>query len=120
MLTDREQDQLAAHAAGIEIDHYRGDVAMIKRGNSRGGEELVAWQPKVDDGDAFRLAVDLGLDVEQWSSGAVEQWPDEDGRGPYAAVDVGWLVIEHHGSDAYSATRLAIWRAAVRVGERLA
>ena len=113
MLTEKEEDQLAAKAAGIEIDHYRGDVAMIKRINQRGQEEFVAWQPKVDDGDALRLAVKLNL--------SVEQWPDEDGCGPYVAVDIGWSVIAHnHGSDACAATRLTIWRAAVHVGERLA
>lgn len=104
LLTDREQDQLAASAAGIEINHYRGDVAMIKRVNSRGQEELVAWRPKVDDGDALRLAVGLGLDIKH---GKLEQEVYAYGRT---------VVVEKYAGNPYAATRLAIWKAAVGVG----
>lgn len=104
MLTDREQDRLAARAAGIEIDHYRGDVAMIKRVNSRGQEEFVAWRPKVDDGDALRLVVCLGLDIEH---SKLQQEVYVYGRT---------VVVEKYAGNPCAATRLAIWKAAVGMG----
>lgn len=104
MLTDREQDRLAARAAGIEIDHYRGDVAMIKRVNSRGQGEFVAWRPKVDDGDALRLAVGLGLDIKH---GKLEQEVYVYGRT---------VVVEKYAGNPFAATRLAIWKAAICMG----
>ena len=104
LLTDREQDQLAASAAGIEINHYRGDVAMIKRVNSRGQEDLVAWRPKVDDGDALRLAVGLGLDIKH---GKLQQEVYVYGRT---------VVAEKYAGNPCAATRLAIWKAAIGMG----
>lgn len=104
MLTDREQDQLAAHTAGIEIDHYRGDVAMVKRVNSRGQEELVAWRPMMDDGDALRLGVGLGLDIEH---SKLQQEVYVYGRT---------VVVEKYAGNPCAATRLAIWKAAIGMG----
>jgi hypothetical protein len=53
-MTDREMLQLAAKAAGVELqdDHYWRDGFWTR------------WNPLTDDGDAFRLADKLQLNVD--------------------------------------------------------
>jgi len=56
-MTDRELLELAAKAAGIEIDSWVNDspvVVKMFRGHLPNYEE---WNPLTDDGDALRLAV---------------------------------------------------------------
>lgn len=52
---DRELLELAARATGIYLE-WDSSGAPI----ARDGDE---WNPLSDDGDAFRLAVELGLDL---------------------------------------------------------
>lgn len=52
-MTDREMLELAAKAAGV--DARRLPHAWPERFDDD------QWNPLIDDGDAFRLAVDLGL-----------------------------------------------------------
>lgn len=90
-MTDKELLELAAKAARVEWDEYTLDC----------------WNPLVADGDAFRLAVKLGLtpiiDTE---------WFDE------TEID-GFSVCEKHGDDPYAATRRAIVRAAAEIGKTM-
>ncbi len=64
-MTDRELLELAAKAAGYEWTGYFGDDEVECQYFDIGlGEEVVPWNPLTDDGDALRLAVKLGLQVD--------------------------------------------------------
>jgi hypothetical protein len=64
------------------------------------------WNPLKDDGDALRLAVQLGLLVNIDSGEVVEVCV------AYPQIDVS----ERFGADKYAATRRAITRAAAEIG----
>jgi hypothetical protein len=105
MKTDRELLELAAKAAGLTLqdDRERGLTA------SADGYWWPKWNPLERDGDAFRLAVKLGLEVSHNSFGKV-------------IVDrytlPKWMqVVVSHGNDPYMATRRAIVRAAAAMQE---
>ena len=92
-MTDRELLELAAKAAGYKkrFVHYLG------------------WNPLIDDGDALRLAVKLGIRVCPVTA---------DGRNAYAAHDrLAGGVGEPHNDDPIAATRRAIVRAAAEIGK---
>jgi hypothetical protein len=92
-LTNREQHELAAKAAGYTL--------TWKEGHCKGGPFEGAfigdqpWRPKEDDGDALRLAVNLYL----WE--AIRMAHRFLGECP----------------DMYAATRRAIFHAAVELGK---
>ena len=100
-MTDRELLEAAAKAAGIEIEYIHDDLYRRVKGIG-----AVRWNPLNDDGDALRLAVQVGIDV-------------------YTA---GESVVQaiHHKAKAYAdepvvygrftATRRAIVRAAAEIG----
>lgn len=98
MKTDRELLELAAKAAGIEVDAVVNDGVPNRFG---GGY----WNPLTDDGDALRLAVKLGIlvDVTAFSVTAI--------------VNGAISAKEKHNGDPYSSTRRAITRAAAAIGE---
>ena len=98
-MNDRELLELAAKAAGIEWDEFTLDC----------------WNPLLSDGDALRLACDLGLrvyPVARTSSGA-------------ACSAVGSVTCERLSEvadcslDTRTATRRAIVRAAAAIGEQM-
>ena len=107
-MTDRELLELAAKAAGKDIDPHRydpDDGFAIRH-------MAIFWNPLNNDGDALRLAVKLNL-------GLVHGWEDLD----EAALATIW--ISHDGkcvaeevkaNDPYAATRRAIVRAAAEIG----
>ena len=99
-MTNRELLELAAKAAGIEIIHHlqkeRDEIGFGDSGLWTHGAGS-CWNPLENDGDAFRLMVDLRL------------WRDELG---ICCVER----VEDHDGDAYSATRRAITRAAAEIG----
>lgn len=113
MITNREQHELAAKAAGLAI--------TWKTGSCKGGEVEAAfvgdqpWRPRDDDGDALRLAVKLGMDVcvdtrhEPGPSTHVVCFSNDYDS---AIVDE----MESHNDCPLAATRLAIFRAAVEIG----
>lgn len=107
--TDRELLELAAKAAGIEVDAVVNDGVPNRFG---GGY----WNPLTDDGDALRLAVKLGMNC------ALIPPSIENSFCEIAAFfdDAGWPSVrahEPHGDDPYAATRRAIVRAAAAIGE---
>ena len=91
-MTDRELLELAAKAAG-------------------NGFVIGYWNPLTDDGDALRLAVKLGLDLELHGCNSTH---------PYAvAFDCNRNIAEEEqpdNGDPYAATRRAIVRAAAEIG----
>ncbi len=117
-VTDRELLQFAAKAAGYVVlaslaGHADGTTHWWK-GASWGlqikGVEWI-WNPIIDDGDALRLAVKVGLLVDVWlqqkvciASNQVEDLVD-------ARVEFG--------ADPYAATRRAIVRVAAEIGRNM-
>ena len=63
MSTDRELLELAAKAAGIEGEWTNPMPSAVGNGTIRTGIGGSLWNPLTDDGDALRLACDLGLRV---------------------------------------------------------
>lgn len=104
-MNDRELLELSAKAAGYEYAKFGGYIVIDGiPGN---------WNPLTDDGDALRLACDLGLrvyPVARTSSGA-------------ACSAVGSVTCERLSEvadcslDTRTATRRAIVRAAAEIGK---
>jgi len=107
-MTDKELLDAAAKAAGVTAPW--SEKAQAYRWPE--GSEWVEWNPLVDDGDALRLVVKLGLLVsvhhesERMKAHVVVVTP-------HPHVDV----TEPFG-DAYAATRRAIVRAAAMLGDK--
>lgn len=108
-MTDRELLELAARAAGLEFDptvqNKFGLLVVTEDAACQSDQKL--WNPLTDDGDALRLAVKLGIQI--------------DPRNPETRVfgPVGEQVDEYHKPDAFAATRRAIVRAAAEIGKGL-
>ena len=106
METDRELLCLAANAAGYEYAKFGGYIIVDGiPGN---------WNPLTDDGDALRLAVRMGMDVDCTSVGK-----PFDHTWAMAENDTGSGVVERHNDDPYAATRMAIVRAAADIGREI-
>ena len=108
-MSDRELLELAARAAGLSLDtDDNGNPVRVEwfRGHLRNEYE---WNPLTDDGDALRLAVKLGIDVQQFVvAGMVEAWKHQ-----HQACG------EYYSTDPYAATRRAIVRAAAEIGRSM-
>jgi hypothetical protein len=94
-MTDRELLELAAKAAGL------ADGSWFDGWNDEGRETGDYWNPLTLSGDAFELALKLGLIVE-----CGRAWISR--HGPMFGEDVL--------PDPYAATRRAIVRAAAEIG----
>ena len=114
-MTDRELLEMAAKAAGITIKpveiknvEFAGDDRFI--GYSTDPHEwLRGWfNPLTDDGDALRLAVIVGIDVDQYGD-RVETWK----------AGLEGFIVEPYIGDPYAATRRAIVRAAAAIGSAM-
>ncbi|MDR7094123.1 hypothetical protein [Hydrogenophaga laconesensis] len=105
-MSDRELLEKAAKAAGIELE-WVGEGSMASCFDPASEQEW--WNPLGDDGDAFRLAVKLGIQV---------CWHASLGYAT-AYYDYGSAKREEYGADPYAATRRAIVRAAASLGEKM-
>lgn len=111
-MTDRELLEAAAKAAGIVLSAVivwdEMDQCIWRHEPDCDGVSGY-WNPLVDDGDALRLAVKLGLSymliLNVGRTGASVEFDDN----PAAA-------LERHGNGPYAATRRAIVRAAAAIG----
>lgn len=100
-LTDRELLELAAKASGADwVAEEDGRFEILSEIGGVSGY----WNPLTDDGDALRLAVKLGLQVD-CSDGSTAVFFDPSWADKF-------LACEAHESDPYAATRRAIVRAA--------
>ena len=75
------------------------------------------WNPLADDGDALRLAVKLGIGFRHRAGGDGSTYPD------LVTVFTGSFDLTVYVSqvgDEFSATRLAITKAAAEIGKRMA
>lgn len=97
--TDRELLEWAAKAAGID---FEGRISKYTN-----GEEYFGWNPLTDDGDALRLAVKLGISMNQTPISI------------YAASYAGVIRQENQDDNPYAATRRAIVRAAAEIGKAM-
>lgn len=116
--TDRELLELAAKAAGIELqdDHYWRDGFWTR------------WNPLTDDGDALRLAVKLGISIDHdyievgmLTAGGMTDGEYEMGVEAWKVTEKATTIKceELHGHDPLAATRLAITRAAAEIGKEM-
>ena len=118
-MNDRELLELAAKAAGHNLIAHTGYDeecgVYVTHTWVREPGRLVEWNPLTDDGDALRLACDLGLrvyPVARTSSGA-------------ACSAVGSVTCERlsevadYSLDTRTATRRAIVRAAAEIGKEM-
>jgi hypothetical protein len=108
-MTDRELLEAAAKAAGMSIEWQ----PCWAHNNETGCE----WNPLTDDGDALRLAVELGFTVGPHlgaTYAGVAPCPDdfEDGKFPTR-------IAQMHNGDPYAATRRAIVMAAAEIGKEM-
>ena len=109
MTAGRELLEAAAKAAGIvgKYDDIAGEAGIIvMRGFGSRVWTGKVWNPLTDDGDAFRLAVKLKLDVDCAGGEVVVAY--EQITHAHAA--------ERVGDDPLAATRRAIVMAAAEIG----
>ena len=112
-MTDRELLELAAKAAGIDLDWDvppKSPPWIIEgTGDDRG--PTAPWSPLADDGDALRLAAELKLDVTWTSDGRIivraNRW-DKHGV-PYGSVIA-------RATEGTEVLRRAIVEAAAQIG----
>lgn len=120
MSADRELLELAAKAywageiddvVSVEWNDESQSIIYTHPSNQdhNGNDWALLWNPLTDDGDALRLAVKLGLDVDHFgNSEVVEAW----------VVGIQPCAVEYN-SDRYAATRRAIVRAAAEIGKAM-
>lgn len=100
-MNDRELLELAAKAAGLNVGTGEGAY-----------DDLKWWNPLQNDGDALRLAVQLGIGVLPACDGVR-------GRTAVCANCFGWHVFDtlEKPLTALESTRRAIVRAAAEIGK---
>jgi hypothetical protein len=103
-MTEREEFELVAKAAGYEYVYKKGDLHLL-----RDEYKLVVWKPKTDDGDCLRLAVNLGIDLVFYEEVVkASQWE--------LKIAEDKIFSDH--PDKYAAAREAVWDVAVEVAKR--
>lgn len=113
MTTDSTLLEAAARAAGLNVFWHEDLQRMVFFAGS--AFRPTTWNPLTDDGDAFRLAVRLRINIEHMKTQGGEPfgincWPA--GRGDCAHSE------DEDLTDYAAATRRAIVRAAAAMGER--
>ena len=111
-MTNRELLELAAKAAEyqkIEYHNLKGSMLDVRYGRDEAiWNDEDYWNPLVDDGEAFRLAVKLRLLINMIALTK---------KINVFSKNVNVSVTEPEGSDPYAATRRAIVRAAAEIGK---
>lgn len=118
MNSDRELLELAAKAAGLTVEYTKPSVISDKVFQLFFiGNYQVDWRPLEDDGDAFRLAVQMGLDILR-TERDVEALA---GLLPHVKIDAHSVAapcaVELLGDDPCAATRRAIVRASAAIAK---
>ena len=102
-MTDKELLEAAAKAGGFMW--WDSDLEVWQ-----GGPDIhTDWDPLVDDGDAFQVAVKLRIEVLPYEDAVVVRFP----LGPDRELHE---IREIMGLDRYETTRRAIVRAAAEMG----
>jgi len=112
VMSDRELLELAAKAAGMSDWAYVEKWGCMSKIRHAGGFYFDKdWNPLINDGDALRLAVKLGIDLVRLNLPTGVGISAYDGKAPSA--------FEKYTDDPYAATRRAIVRAAAEIGKRM-
>lgn len=101
--------ELAAKAAGAEVNGWRGaepHYALPVEDDE--GTTYIPWAPHLDDGDALRLAVTLGISIAPGSK-----------TNRFVVTHSTEQILEERRPDEYAATRIAIVRAAAEIGRQM-
>lgn len=112
--TGRTELERAARAAGYTIRFHAG---VCKGGAYEGCERLCddgewrAWQPRKDDGDAFRLAVHAKIKHFEGMNGRIYAHSAQPEKRHIPKIE--------NRADKLEASRFAIFRAAVEIGRGL-
>lgn len=101
-MADRELLELAAKAVGYSIWQWERD------GSALISDPTIRWNPLEDDGDALRLAAELGITISFW--GHLEE------VATYTPDDGTPAAQESYSQGKTVATRRAIVRAAAEMG----
>lgn len=116
----RELLELAAKAAGVKIDKSSHNGGGSKNtGFDLAGNAVIdwhngkTWNPLEDDGDALRLAANLGIDLEWRSDGRIAAYRHANANGHC------FTAIESSREDRAAGARLAIVRAAAEIGRNM-
>lgn len=111
-MSDRELLELAAKAAQVSVVSRHDDKLWV----DYRGVGVRAWSPLTDDGDAFRLAVKLGIRFEQVVG---KDSPFKEGHALASYMLPDAIREEHYVTnreDAFAASREVIVRAAAEIG----
>lgn len=102
-MTDRELLELAAKAVAFVPPNFN---------NKSWGKPWVMgvgyWNPLTDDGDALRLAVKLGIQINPGTE-----------TNRFSVTHSNQQILEERRQDPYAATRRAIVRAAAEIGKEI-
>ena len=116
-MNDRELLELAAKAAGLRLSEHQtsqeGAPLWLDREHANPVTHSRDWNPLTDDGDALRLAVSLGIDLEWRADGRVAAYRHATSNG-YC-----FTALESSREDRAAATRRAIVRAAAEIGKEM-
>lgn len=110
-MTDRELLELAARAEGRTLKY----MTQIVEG--REPETFIAcWNPLTDDGDAFRLAVKLKLEIyHAWDE--VNQVCVGYPNVGKERTNISYVIDSYKDANISEATRRAVVRAAAEIGK---
>lgn len=126
MKTDKELLELAAKAAEIRIDKSQTNGGGYENtgfdmlGNAvLDWHHMITWNPLVDDGDALRLAVKLGISITPYP---IYESPKHSVIAKkYLSLNFRAVneieSLEIYNDDQYAATRRAIVRCAAEIGK---
>lgn len=112
-MTDRELLELAARAAGVDVDWNLGQPERVLERWDGNPSSSTPWNPLTDDGDALRLAVKLEMNLGIFGDGdgAIAVIHDANGRV--------WIDCRDQAPDPYTATRRAIVLCAAERGKAM-
>ncbi len=121
-MSDRDLLEWAAKAAGIEVFGWFNDECDGEFwADISPNEQVTQWNPLVDDGDALRLAVKLGIVCSAGrhpkyvhDDDTMQAWASPDDRLTTIYEGAEW---SKQSGDPYAATRRAIVRAAASIGQ---
>ena len=110
-MTEIQELMLAAKAAGIEVEPCTcDDPKWPLRIKGQLGTRA-HWNPNINDGDAFKLAIGLGMQIKVEGSGESEAvWADD---------TMIWVNSEYIQGDRRKAARTAIVSVAAQRGEQM-
>lgn len=109
MMSDRELLELAAKAAGYQLKRMCDPVESGEEGSDFFHLDNRYWNPLTEDGDAFRILIDLNLDL---TVDIIE-------GDVFVCETFGDYWCEYLGDNPHAAARRAIVRAAADIGRAM-